>query len=48
MSINFSNQWRQYKKLIDTLYNLNAQLAIFPNKQSVKDQIKELRMYSIV
>lgn len=40
---NFSNEWKDYHKIIEDIEKLQVQANLFPGRKNVKDQIKRLR-----
>lgn len=43
MSIKFSEEWRQYKKIIDEIDRLQVQTNLFPGRTQNKEEIKKLQ-----
>lgn len=41
--INFNEEWRTYPKIVEKIEKINGILGIFPNKESLKIELKELR-----
>lgn len=43
MPISFTNEWRNYKKVIEEIENTQAQLELFPGRKTTKVNLQKLR-----